>query len=84
MPDKSDKVAQDAEDGSHRKESFQKIFDNNVWGSESKSGPGSLLSATVNIRNALNSVIRLMEILMEFYFYFFCIFLVYWIPLVET
>ena len=77
-------MAQDAEDGSHRKESFQKIFDNNVWGSESKSGPGSLLSATVNIRNALNSVIRLMEILMEFYFYFFCIFLVYWIPLVET
>ena len=57
MPDKSDKVAQDAEDGSHRKESFQKIFDNNVWGSESKSGPGSLLSATVNIRNTLHSVI---------------------------
>ena len=45
------------EDAEHRKQSFKKIFDKNLWGSKSKSGPGSLLTSTVNIRNILDKVI---------------------------
>jgi len=41
----------------NRKESFAKIWSDNVWGKQSKSGPGSLLSTTVNIRKVLKSVI---------------------------
>ena len=44
------------EEKEQRKKSFEKIFDTNAWG-KSKSGPGSLISATDRIRKALNSVI---------------------------
>ena len=44
------------EEKEQRKKSFEKIFDTNAWG-KSKSGPGSLISATDRIRKVLNSVI---------------------------
>ena len=44
------------EEGDHRMKSFKKIFDTNAWG-QSKSGPGSLISATERIRAVLNAVI---------------------------
>ena len=46
------------EDDKHRIKSFEKIFDTNAWGQESKSGPGSLIPATGRIRNVLDSVIE--------------------------
>jgi len=49
--------SQGAENGKHRRESFKEIFDHNLWGRETKSGPGSSLSATNNIRAALGAVI---------------------------
>ena len=45
------------EEGDHRMKSFKKIFDTNAWG-QSKSGPGSLISATERIRAVLNAVIE--------------------------
>jgi len=40
----------------HRRERFQQIWDENTWGTGSKSGPGSLLENTANIRKVLTSV----------------------------
>ena len=57
----SEKVETDLESESseHRKESFAKVYKNDEWGNERKSGPGSLLE---------NSwiVIRVLNILVEF------------------
>ena len=45
------------ESGKHRSESFKNIFDQNLWGNETKSGHGSTISATLYIRNTLDMVI---------------------------
>ena len=54
-----------AESGKHRSESFKKIFDQNLWGNETKSGPGSGISATINIRNILDIVINKLKTLLN-------------------
>ena len=42
----------------HRKESFAKIYEKNEWGSDSKSGPGSLLVNARRVINVLNILIE--------------------------
>jgi len=42
----------------HRKESFQKIWSANAWGKKTKSGPGSLLKNTNNMRRVLDRVVK--------------------------
>ena len=44
------------ENDQHRKQSFERIYDNNGWG-RSKSGPGSFLNSTINMRLALGNVV---------------------------
>jgi len=39
-----------------RAESFKQIWEDNAWGKETKSGPGSLIQNTVNMRKVLASV----------------------------
>ena len=45
------------EDNDHRKKSFEQIFDTNAWGMGSKSGPGSYLNVTSNMRKSLAKVV---------------------------
>jgi len=45
------------ETSEHRRKSFAKIYADGEWGSESKSGPGSLLGATVRMREILGVVV---------------------------
>ena len=45
------------EEDEHRKKSFAQIWEQNAWGSESKSGPGSILKNTGTIREILGIVI---------------------------
>ena len=45
------------EEDEHRKKSFAQIWEQNSWGSESKSGPGSILKNTGRIREILGIVI---------------------------
>ena len=45
------------EDNHHRKKSFEKIFETNAWDKQSKSGPGSYLNATGNMRQSLAKVV---------------------------
>ena len=47
----------DVETDIHRQESFDRIYETNEWGNESKSGPGSFLNATIQMRKAFGSVI---------------------------
>ena len=51
-----------AESGKHRSESFKNIFNQNLWGPETKSGHGSTISATSDIRNTLDMVIKKIKI----------------------
>ena len=44
------------ENDQHRKQSFERIYDTNGWG-RSKSGPGSFLNSTINMRLALGNVV---------------------------
>ena len=48
----------EAESSDHRKESFAKVYDNDEWGKERKSGPGSLLENSW-------TVIKVLDILVE-------------------
>jgi len=41
----------------HRKKSFIKIWEHNLWSLDSKSGSGSILRNTVSIRNILGSLV---------------------------
>ena len=50
------------ETSEHRKNSFGKIFEKGSWGSKSKSGPGSLLSSTVRMREILGKVVERIKI----------------------
>ena len=59
---KEDTDLTESETSQHRKESFERIFDTGEWGSQSKSGPGSLLSATIRIRKMLNLVVDKLKI----------------------
>ena len=52
----------ESESSEHRKASFGKIFAKGEWGSKSKSGPGSLLSATIRIREMLGQVVDKLKI----------------------
>lgn len=52
----------ESESSEHRKASFGKIFAEGAWGSKSKSGPGSLLSATIRIRKMLDQVVDKLKI----------------------
>ena len=52
----------ESESSEHRKASFGKIFAKGAWGSKSKSGPGSLLSATIRIRKMLDQVVDKLKI----------------------
>ena len=62
-PDSGELVSEEGgEDSEHRKKSFAEIWDQNVWGSSSKSGPGSLLRNTGRIREALGFVIDHLKI----------------------
>jgi len=47
----------DEETSEHRRNSFAKIYEEGEWGSQSKSGPGSLLEATVRMRKILGEVV---------------------------
>ena len=47
----------DEETSEHRRKSFAKIYEEGEWGSQSKSGPGSLLEATVRMREILGEVV---------------------------
>ena len=40
------------EDAEHRKESFKKIFDQNIWGKENPSGGGSSLTGKVSFNSS--------------------------------
>ena len=40
------------EDAEHRKESFKKIFDKNIWGKENPSGGGSSLTGKVSFNSS--------------------------------
>jgi hypothetical protein len=51
-----------SESSVHRKHSFGKIYAKNVWGKKTKSGPGSLLSSTVRIRQILDLVLEKLKI----------------------
>ena len=51
-----------SESSVHRKDSFGKIYSKNSWGSETKSGPGSLMSSTVRIRQILDLVVEKLKI----------------------
>ena len=42
------RLTKETEDGEHRRESFKQIFDHNMWGKETKSGPGSSLKGKVS------------------------------------
>ena len=48
---------EDEESDIHRQQSFDRIYDTNEWGEESKSGPGSFLNATIQMREALGNVL---------------------------
>jgi len=45
----------DGETSEHRRKSFAKIYAEDEWGTVAKSGPGSLLSETVNMREILGA-----------------------------
>jgi len=49
----------------HRKNSFKQIWDFNAWGKEVKSGPGSLLQNTINMRRVLSSVIERIKLVLN-------------------
>jgi len=49
----------------HRRERFQEIWDENTWGTGSKSGPGSLLENTANIRKVLTSVTDWIKVVLK-------------------
>ena len=54
LPSYKRRQTRGAEDAEERRESFKKIFDQNGWGAELKSGPGSSLTGKVLIhRKAL-------------------------------
>jgi len=69
LPENSSKadeqIIPSGEDNVKRKLSFQMIFDTNAWGRETKSGPGSQISSTHNIRNILNSVVEKIKTVLE-------------------
>ena len=69
LPEDSSKadeqIIPSGEDNVKRKLSFQMIFDTNAWGRETKSGPGSQISSTHNIRNILNSVVEKIKTVLE-------------------
>jgi len=56
--EENEEIIPPGEDNTNRKLSFNIIFDTNAWGKETKSGPGSQISTTHNIRNILSSVIE--------------------------
>jgi 2-polyprenyl-3-methyl-5-hydroxy-6-metoxy-1,4-benzoquinol methylase len=41
-----------------RKEAFEKIYSDNYWGTEVKSGSGSTIAATENIRNIIPEIVN--------------------------
>lgn len=49
----------------HRKESFQEIWSANAWGKETKSGPGSLLKNTNNMRRVLDRVVNKVKLALK-------------------
>ena len=51
-----------SESSVHRKHSFGKIYAKNAWGKKTRSGPGSLLSSTVRIRQILDLVVEKLKI----------------------
>eukprot|EP00092_Neocalanus_flemingeri_P055498 GFUD01065616.1.p1 GENE.GFUD01065616.1~~GFUD01065616.1.p1 ORF type:complete len:293 (-),score=77.32 GFUD01065616.1:35-913(-) len=48
----------ETESSEHRKESFAKVYENNEWGMEAKSGPGSLLINAWRVIDVLNILIE--------------------------
>ena len=52
------RLTKETEDGEHRRESFKQIFDHNMWGKETKSGPGSSLKGKVSFYLSAESILQ--------------------------
>ena len=48
----------ESESSEHRKESFAKVYENDEWGNERKSGPGSLLENSWTVIRVLNVLVE--------------------------
>ena len=49
---------EETESSQHRQESFVRVFQNNAWGLEAKSGPGSLLINSRRVISILNILVE--------------------------